>query len=147
MIIRRGREIAGSFCGVFKFAESQVVYLIQWWRTLSDFRKFVLLFLFWWMNEWMNYSLKRCFCSTSCLLNHLLECFLCKLQREVKQRFDMARKELESMKYHPLRDYKSIRSGDQESSAKRKKLKTSINCKLCKRFSFFLLVGSILLQT
>lgn len=85
----------------------------------------------------MNYSLKRCFCSTSCLLNHLLECFLCKLQREVKQRFDMARKELESMKYHPLRDYKSIRSGDQESSAKRKKLKTSINCKFCVNVSHF----------
>ncbi|KAF2531430.1 hypothetical protein F2Q70_00031428 [Brassica cretica] len=44
LIIRGGTEIAGSFCGVFKFAESQ---------------------------------------------------------REVKQRFDMARKELESMKYHP----------------------------------------------
>ncbi|CAN7039790.1 unnamed protein product [Brassica oleracea var. botrytis] len=64
-----------------------------------------------------------------------MEIKLCKQQitgvnrarREVKQRFDMARKELESMKYHPLRDYKSIRSGDQESSAKRKKLKTSIN--------------------
>lgn len=52
------------------------------------------------------------------------------------------------MKYHPLRDYKSIRSGDQgshgktkklttsisysrdqASNGKRKKLKTSINCK------------------
>lgn len=64
-----------------------------------------------------------------------MEIKLCKQQitgvnrarREVKQRFDMARKELESMKYHPLRDYKSIRSGDQASNAKRKKLKTSIN--------------------
>ncbi|KAJ0237750.1 F-box protein SKIP24 [Hirschfeldia incana] len=64
-----------------------------------------------------------------------MEIKLCKQQitgvnrarREVKQRFDMARKELESMKYHPLRDYKLIRSGDQASNAKRKKLKTSIN--------------------
>ncbi|KAG2305458.1 hypothetical protein Bca52824_034109 [Brassica carinata] len=65
-----------------------------------------------------------------------MEIKLCKQQitgvnrarREVKQRFDMARKELECMKYHPLRDYKKlIRSGDQASNAKRKKLKTSIN--------------------
>lgn len=51
------------------------------------------------------------------------------MQREVKHRFDMAKKELESMKYHPLRDYKLMRSGDQVSNAKRKKLKTSIKCK------------------
>ncbi|KAF8116168.1 hypothetical protein N665_0020s0029 [Sinapis alba] len=64
-----------------------------------------------------------------------MEIKLCKQQitgvnrarREVKQRFDMARKELESMKYHPLRDYKLIRSGDQASNAKRRKLKTSVN--------------------
>lgn len=88
------------------------------------------------------------FTSTSlAFLNRLLECFLFKLQREVKQRFDVARKELESMKYHPLRDYKSIRSGDQASNAKRKKLKTSINCKFYETFPhFFLHLGSILLQ-
>ncbi|VVA90541.1 unnamed protein product [Arabis nemorensis] len=65
-----------------------------------------------------------------------MEMKLCKQQimgvnralREVKRRFDMAKKELESMKYHPLRDYKSIRSGDQASNGKRKKLKTSIIC-------------------
>ncbi|CAN8311730.1 unnamed protein product [Cochlearia groenlandica] len=63
-----------------------------------------------------------------------MEMKLCKQQimgvnrelREVKQRYDMARKELESMTYHPLRGYKLISSGDQASNAKRKKLKTSI---------------------
>lgn len=69
----------------------------------------------------------------------------------------MARKELESMKYHPLRDFKLRRSGDQASNAKRKKLKTSINCKFCETCLVFLHVGlselydsrhgSILLQT
>ncbi|KAL1201841.1 F-box protein SKIP24 [Cardamine amara subsp. amara] len=65
-----------------------------------------------------------------------MEIKLCKQQimgvnralRQVKQRCDVAVKELESMKYHPLRDYKSTHSGDhQASSAKRKKLKTSIS--------------------
>ncbi|CAA7053307.1 unnamed protein product [Microthlaspi erraticum] len=64
-----------------------------------------------------------------------MEMKLCKQQimgvnrslREVKKRFDIAGKEVESMTYHPLRDYKLIRSGDQVSNAKRKKLKTSIN--------------------
>ncbi|XP_010458131.1 PREDICTED: F-box protein SKIP24 isoform X3 [Camelina sativa] len=64
-----------------------------------------------------------------------MEIKLCKQQimgvnrqlREVKHRFDIAIKELESMKYHPLRDYKPIRSGDQGSTSKTKKLKTSIN--------------------
>ncbi|KAG7653581.1 F-box-like domain superfamily [Arabidopsis suecica] len=64
-----------------------------------------------------------------------MEMKLCKQQimgvnralREVKHRFDIAIKELESMKYHPLRDYKSTRSGDQVSNGKTKKLKTSIN--------------------
>ncbi|XP_020869694.1 F-box protein SKIP24 isoform X2 [Arabidopsis lyrata subsp. lyrata] len=62
-----------------------------------------------------------------------MEIKLCKQQimgvnkalREVKHRFDIAIKELESMKYHPLRDYKS--SGDQGSNGKTKKLKTSIS--------------------
>ncbi|KAL9305467.1 F-box protein SKIP24 [Arabidopsis thaliana] len=64
-----------------------------------------------------------------------MEMKLCKQQimglnralREVKHRYDIAIKELESMKYHPLRDYKSIRNGDQGSNGKTKKLKTSIN--------------------
>ncbi|XP_010475681.1 PREDICTED: F-box protein SKIP24-like isoform X2 [Camelina sativa] len=64
-----------------------------------------------------------------------MEIKLCKQQimgvnrelREVKHRFDIAIKELESMKYHPLRDYNSISSGDQGSNSKTKKLKTSIN--------------------
>ncbi|XP_023645575.1 F-box protein SKIP24 isoform X2 [Capsella rubella] len=64
-----------------------------------------------------------------------MEIKLCKQQimgvnralKEVKQRYDIAVKELESMKYHPLRDYKSISSGDQGSNSKTKKMKTSIN--------------------
>ncbi|CAH2038543.1 unnamed protein product [Thlaspi arvense] len=65
-----------------------------------------------------------------------MEIKLCKQQisgvnralREVKHRFDVAQKELESMKYHPLRDYKLVRSGNhQVTNAKRKKLKTSID--------------------
>uniref|UniRef100_A0A1J3EBS7 F-box protein SKIP24 n=1 Tax=Noccaea caerulescens TaxID=107243 RepID=A0A1J3EBS7_NOCCA len=64
-----------------------------------------------------------------------MEMKLCKQQimgvnralRGAKRRLDIARKELESMKYHPLRDYKLIRSGDQLSNAKGKKSKTSIN--------------------
>ncbi|KAH0921053.1 hypothetical protein HID58_021071 [Brassica napus] len=82
-----------------------------------------------------------------------MEIKLCKQQitgvnrarREVKQRFDVARKELESMKYHPLRDYKSIRSGDQASNAKRKKLKTSINSRTlesCYRSECLVLSGT-----
>ncbi|XP_010519359.1 PREDICTED: F-box protein SKIP24 [Tarenaya hassleriana] len=64
-----------------------------------------------------------------------MEMKLCKNQiiglnkslKKVKRRLDTAKEELESMKYHPLRDYKSTPSGDQERMVKRKKLKTCID--------------------
>lgn len=64
-----------------------------------------------------------------------MEMRLCKQQimglngslRKVKRWLDTAKKELESMKYHPLRHYKSTLSEEQERNVKRKKLNMRIN--------------------
>ncbi|WCJ27649.1 F-box family protein [Euphorbia peplus] len=47
---------------------------------------------------------------------------LTKAYRNEKQALKKAREELESMKYHPLRDYRLTTSGDKECDKKRKKL-------------------------
>ncbi|OMO88007.1 hypothetical protein CCACVL1_08597 [Corchorus capsularis] len=51
-----------------------------------------------------------------------------KAYRDEKQRLDTAKEELQSMKYHPLRDYKLTSNEGHESKIKRKKLKTHISC-------------------
>ncbi|XVF30693.1 hypothetical protein REPUB_Repub16aG0080000 [Reevesia pubescens] len=52
-----------------------------------------------------------------------------KAYRDEKRRLDTAKEELQSLKYHPLRDYKLTSNEDHENKKKRKKLKIGINCK------------------
>ncbi|OMP05362.1 F-box protein SKIP24 [Corchorus olitorius] len=52
-----------------------------------------------------------------------------KAYRDEKRRLDTAKEELQSMKYHPLRDYKLTSNEGHENKIKRKKLKTHISCK------------------
>ncbi|CAK7341629.1 unnamed protein product [Dovyalis caffra] len=57
-----------------------------------------------------------------------------KAYRDEKRRLEIAREQLASMKYHPVRDYRLISSGDKEGNKRKKKLKTSVICKSLKLF-------------
>ncbi|EOY10428.1 F-box family protein, putative isoform 2 [Theobroma cacao] len=60
------------------------------------------------------------------LCNQQLQVFD-KAYRDENRRLDVAKEELQSMKYHPLRDYKLTSNESHENKMKRKKLKTCIN--------------------
>lgn len=49
-------------------------------------------------------------------------------QRDEKRRLDAAKKELESMKYHPLQEKKRVSGGQNERIVKQKKLKSCNSC-------------------
>jgi hypothetical protein len=42
-------------------------------------------------------------------------------QKDEKLRLDMAKQQLVSLNYHPLRDYTGVSGGDHQSNIKRKK--------------------------
>ena len=49
-------------------------------------------------------------------------------QKDEKRRLDTAKDELESMNYHPVREYNPVCGGEKEHNIKRKKLKRCDSC-------------------
>ena len=55
-------------------------------------------------------------------------------QKVEKQRLDIAKEELESLHYHPVRERKSVSGGENECCVRPKKLKRCNSCEALKLF-------------
>ncbi|XP_024191235.1 F-box protein SKIP24 isoform X1 [Rosa chinensis] len=99
---------------------------------------------------------EQCVVSTESRLHALeMELRLCKQQisglekayKDEKHRLGLAEEELQSMRYHPLRDHRPLSSGDAQCTSKSKKLKRckgqSFACSCFQSHSFLLLSSPI----